>query len=261
MNICPTCRQSQKTSSKFCPHCGTDQTLVSPDKTLGSPDTTIASPTNTYLTVAISPEATIGSANATRLTNTGISLDSNERFIPGTMIANRYRIVGLLGRGGMGEVFRADDLKLGQPVALKFLPPELEADPDRLQRFLSEVRTARQVTHPNVCRVFDIDEVDDDIAKRVVAGDLHPTAPLWGLGESRASAEALAVEQRGMQGCDEIQQGLEAIGMKQERRALRLRPQDLIWEFEADDVLRLEFSLPSGGYATTVVAAIAETGN
>ncbi len=76
------------------------------------------------------------------------------------MVAGRYRIVGLLGRGGMGEVYRADDLKLGQPVALKFLPPGLENDPDRLGRFLSEVRTARQVTHPNVCRVFDIDEVD-----------------------------------------------------------------------------------------------------
>ena len=107
--------------------------------------------------------------------------------------------------------------------------------------------------------IFDIDQVDDDIAKRVRAGDLHPTAPLWGLGESRASAESLAVEQRGMQGCDEIQRGLEAIGMKQERRALRMRPQDLMWDFEADDVLRLEFGLPSGGYATSLVAAIAVT--
>jgi serine/threonine-protein kinase len=76
------------------------------------------------------------------------------------VLDKRYRIVGLLGRGGMGEVYRADDLKLGQPVALKFLPAGLDRDENRLNRFLNEVRTARQVTHFNVCRVFDIDEVD-----------------------------------------------------------------------------------------------------
>ena len=76
------------------------------------------------------------------------------------MVTDRYRIVGLLGRGGMGEVYRADDLKLGQPVALKFLPPGLEQNPARLDRFLNEVRTALKVTHPNVCRVYDIGEVD-----------------------------------------------------------------------------------------------------
>jgi serine/threonine-protein kinase len=74
------------------------------------------------------------------------------------MIAERYRVIGLLGKGGMGEVYRADDLKLGQPVALKFLPEALEQDEGRLQRFLNEVRVARQVSHPNVCRVYDIGE-------------------------------------------------------------------------------------------------------
>jgi serine/threonine-protein kinase len=83
------------------------------------------------------------------------------RFIPGTVLAKRYRIVGLLGRGGMGEVYRADDLKLGQPVALKFLPRDVERDEKRLQRFLNEVRMALKVTHPNVTRVFDIGEVED----------------------------------------------------------------------------------------------------
>jgi serine/threonine protein kinase len=80
--------------------------------------------------------------------------------VPGDTLDERYRIVGLLGRGGMGEVYRADDLKLGQPVALKFLPQGLEQDESRLNRFISELRTARQVTHHNVCRVFDIEEVD-----------------------------------------------------------------------------------------------------
>lgn len=82
------------------------------------------------------------------------------RFLPGAMLAGRYRIVGLLGKGGMGEVYRADDLKLGQAVALKFLPPRFSEDPKRLEYFHSEVRLARQVSHPNVCRVYDIGEVD-----------------------------------------------------------------------------------------------------
>jgi serine/threonine-protein kinase len=82
------------------------------------------------------------------------------RFAPGTVLGGRYRIVERLGRGGMGEVYRADDLKLGQTVALKFLPAELDRDPARLMQLHNEVRMARQVSHPNVCRVYDIDEVD-----------------------------------------------------------------------------------------------------
>jgi len=78
---------------------------------------------------------------------------------PGTVIAERYRIIGLIGRGGMGEVYRADDLKLGQPVALKFLPEKLASDPAWIERFYAEVRHARGVSHPNVCRVYDVGEV------------------------------------------------------------------------------------------------------
>jgi serine/threonine-protein kinase len=82
------------------------------------------------------------------------------RFVPGAVLAARYRIVGLLGQGGMGEVYRADDLKLGQAVALKFLPTELANDGAAMSRFHKEVSLARQVSHPNVCRVFDVGEVD-----------------------------------------------------------------------------------------------------
>jgi serine/threonine-protein kinase len=60
----------------------------------------------------------------------------------------------------MGEVYRADDLKLGQPVALKFLPQAVERDQIRLDRFLNEVKTALKVSHPNVCRVHDIGEIE-----------------------------------------------------------------------------------------------------
>src|SRR5687767_6751705 len=79
-----------------------------------------------------------------------------ERFVPGALLASRYRVVAPLGKGGMGEVYRADDLTLGQPVALKFLPVPIATDPNRLARFRKEVAAARKVSHPNVCRVYDI---------------------------------------------------------------------------------------------------------
>jgi serine/threonine protein kinase len=81
-------------------------------------------------------------------------------FAPGVILADRYRIIGLLGRGGMGEVYRADDVKLSQAVALKFLPKALADDPVRRERFFAEVRIARQLAHPNVCRVYDISEYE-----------------------------------------------------------------------------------------------------
>jgi eukaryotic-like serine/threonine-protein kinase len=75
---------------------------------------------------------------------------------PGYLIAERYRIVSLLGRGGMGEVYEADDSDLGGRIAIKVIHPRIALDPDALDRFRREVQLARQVTHPNVCRVFDI---------------------------------------------------------------------------------------------------------
>jgi len=85
------------------------------------------------------------------------------RFEPGTRLGTRYRIVALLGRGGMGEVYRADDLELGQSVALKFLPDAVSANAVELARFRNEVRVARQIAHPNVCRVYDIGEADGHV--------------------------------------------------------------------------------------------------
>src|SRR5690349_8939329 len=88
------------------------------------------------------------------------SIEDEGRFLPGTLLGGRYRILGLLERGGMGEVYRATDLALGQAVALKFLPEEAARNPRLLERFHGEVRVARLVSHPNVCRVFDIGEAE-----------------------------------------------------------------------------------------------------
>ena len=90
---------------------------------------------------------------------TSVSEDEG-RFVPGTLLGGRYRILSLLGRGGMGEVYRAMDLTLGQSVALKFLPEEASRNQRLLERFHGEVRVARLVSHPNVCRVYDIGEIE-----------------------------------------------------------------------------------------------------
>jgi serine/threonine-protein kinase len=82
------------------------------------------------------------------------------RFPVGIVLGERYRILGLLGRGGMGEVYRAHDLKLEQQVALKFLPEAAAYNPSLMERFRGEVRIARQISHRNVCRVYDLGEVN-----------------------------------------------------------------------------------------------------
>ena len=106
----------------------------------------------------------IPSANGSTVSLNSIPLGTSResdagRFPTGTVLAQRYRIVHLLGRGGMGEVYRADDLLLGQPVALKFLPNSAAHRPAALERLRNEVRIARQISHPNVCRVYDLGEV------------------------------------------------------------------------------------------------------
>src|SRR5215471_3178286 len=75
-------------------------------------------------------------------------------FAPGCIIAGRYRLVALLGRGGLAEVYRADDLTLDHPVALKFLPEGVAADTAHLAQFHNELRTARQVSHRNVVHLY-----------------------------------------------------------------------------------------------------------
>ncbi|MDQ6664494.1 MAG: tetratricopeptide repeat protein [Acidobacteriota bacterium] len=77
-------------------------------------------------------------------------------FREGELIAGRYRIARFLGEGGMGEVYEAEDRELGGRVALKAIRPEIASDERMVARFKSEIQLARQVTHPNVCRIFDV---------------------------------------------------------------------------------------------------------
>src|SRR5579884_2989157 len=145
MSYCASCGTATATAMEKCSHCGA---ALSSN---GAGD---------LETVAISMERPSSSSPRPLSRLSVSSVEDEGRFIPGTLVAGRYRIIGLLGRGGMGEVYRATDLTLAQSVALKFLPENASGNERLLERFHNEVRIARQVSHPNVCRVYDIGEAD-----------------------------------------------------------------------------------------------------
>ena len=78
-------------------------------------------------------------------------------FLPGQTVSGRFRVLRFIGQGGMGEVYEAKDLDLGERVALKTIRPEIASEPRTMARFKQEIQLARRVTHPNVCRMFDLE--------------------------------------------------------------------------------------------------------
>ena len=154
---CPSCAAVvvPQESGGVCPQCRTPLPGTGTPRADHDAETRLAPEA---LTAASRPSSPSGSVTSGWLSSSG-SIDHG-RFAPGTLLGGRYRIIERRGRGGMGEVYRADDLKLGQAVALKFLPADVDRDPARLTQLHTEVRMARQVSHPNVCRVYDIDEIE-----------------------------------------------------------------------------------------------------
>ena len=156
---CPSCAAELRSGLTVCPACqcpvpdADAMTRLEAGSSAAADETRLASASAS----SSAPSRTPGSSSGW-LSSSG-AIDHG-RFDPGTLLGGRYRIIGRLGKGGMGEVYRADDLKLGQRVALKFLPADVDRDPARLTQLHTEVRMARQVSHPSVCRVYDIDEVD-----------------------------------------------------------------------------------------------------
>lgn len=128
--VCPSCSGEVREGWRVCPAC---------EARLDRPDVEAET---LFLSAAFSPTSI-----------------AEGRFPTGTVVAGRYRVLGYLAKGGMGEVYRTFDLILNQTVALKFLA-EGQVDEAALDRFRNEVRMARQVSHPNVCRVYDIGLVD-----------------------------------------------------------------------------------------------------
>lgn len=148
MAKCSSCGAELLNNVRFCSACGRPASNTDDLATLDFATATSPLP----------PRPASGSSS--RTSSSAEYLLSEGRFLPGRLVASRYRIIALLGKGGMGEVYRADDLTLGQAVAMKFLPDEAARDEGLLERFRNEVRMARRVSHPNVCRVYDVGEVD-----------------------------------------------------------------------------------------------------
>ncbi len=180
---CPRCSSEVSSSFRFCMQCGdslpasaagSDAPTMFAARIEGDSEETVVLISDSALTEQMlsgdtpatmiarpsrqASSASSSSSAASSLSSSGAPFSDEQEMVPGTLLAGRYRIVAPLGRGGMGRVYRAEDLKLGQTVALKFLPPALTNDPAWLGRFFAEVRLSREVTHPNVCRVHDIVE-------------------------------------------------------------------------------------------------------
>jgi len=106
--------------------------------------------------------------------------------------------------------------------------------------------------------VFGPEPLTEGLRERAAGFDIHPTAPMWGRGHLRSSQDALAIESEALEGVEAgaLRAGLEAAGLKQERRATRLTTAAMAWEWVDPTTLRLRFELPAGSYATVVLSEI-----
>jgi serine/threonine protein kinase len=121
---CPNCQSDNTDTARFCSNCA----------------------------------APLTGARGTTPSKASVSPEPSNVLAAGTVVAGKYRILGMIGRGGMGVVYKAEDLKLQRSVALKFLPEELAYDRLAVERFQREARAASALNHPHICTIFDIDE-------------------------------------------------------------------------------------------------------
>ncbi|HEV2420281.1 MAG TPA: tetratricopeptide repeat protein [Candidatus Acidoferrales bacterium] len=173
--ICPQCRTQNADESIACSKCGSafdfgldaDGTLDITPKALDSSGAMNSS----QRAVASSVRSASSSRTGAR---TAVTLHGG--LEPGDELGHRYRIESMLGQGGMGRVYRAYDIELDRPVALKVLQPELTSDPNAMQRFKQELLLASRISHKNILRIHDLGDADNIkfISMAFVDGqDLH----------------------------------------------------------------------------------------
>ncbi len=110
----------------------------------------------TYLGFPVSQSSSLADGTRTPLGPVRPRSLDEPSFAPEAMIAGRYRVVRFVARGGMGEVYEVEDQELRERVAMKTVRPEVARDAVAIERFRREIQLARKVTHPNVCRIFDV---------------------------------------------------------------------------------------------------------
>ncbi len=159
---CPACHTSNPPDSRLCSKCsapfGIDSATLALDSALTS--TTLLDPDGTQLFTEASMGATAGGTGWSVPVQKLTATDPSTSLQPGMMLGERYEILKSLGEGGMGAVYKARDHELDRMVAVKVIRPELAGHPDILRRFKQELILARQVTHKNVVRIFDLGTAD-----------------------------------------------------------------------------------------------------
>jgi len=160
---CPYCKKENSPTATDCNACGkplprSEATFIGNERVQQSESIPEQSDPLGTMAPTMTP-ATPGDWTAP-ISRTKIPVSSQGELEPGMVLGERYEIIALLGQGGMGAVYKAHDIELERLVALKIIRPELTTNPAMLRRFKQELILARQITHRNVVRIFDLGQAD-----------------------------------------------------------------------------------------------------